>query len=195
MNEDELICAVRRRAEDPRTRTDYADRGCPDLAPPALAQDVDIAESNLGFPLHPLHRRLLTEVGNGGFGPGDGLIGLPGGRLDGDGRSLVELRAVLWTNAVTAGLPPHVLALCDWGDAIWSCMDEQTGHVLTLDEGGLTDTGQNLHDWLAAWVTGTSLFSEMFTFKERMIINPFTKQPMTVRTPARALGEPYRPTS
>jgi hypothetical protein len=154
-----------------------------------------IAESALGFSLHPLHRRLLTEVGNGGFGPGDGLIGLPGGRLDDDGRSLIDLRDVLWTNAETAGLPPHVLALCDWGDAIWSCVDEQNGHVLTLDESGLTDTGQDLHSWLAEWTTGASLFEKMFAFEESTIINPFTKQMMTVRTPARARGTPYNPTA
>jgi hypothetical protein len=38
---------------------------------------------------------LLTEVGNGGFGPGYGLVGLPGGISDVDGRSLVELSRML----------------------------------------------------------------------------------------------------
>src|SRR5690242_1926418 len=80
MNDDKLIHAVRQRAEDRRTRTDYSDRSCPDLAPPAPAQALIDAEAALGFQLHPFHRRLLMEVGNGGFGPGDGLIGLSGGR-------------------------------------------------------------------------------------------------------------------
>ena len=193
MNQDELIQALMRRAEDPQTRTDYSDRSCPDLAPPARVEVVLAAEAIFGFPLHPLHRRLLTEVGNGGFGPGDGLVGLPGGRLDDDGRSLVDLRHILWTDAQTAGLPSPVVALCNWGDAVWSCMDEQSGHVLTLDESGLTDTGQDIFAWLVAWVSGASLFGSMFTFKESTMINPFTKQMMTVRTPARAVGTPYEP--
>lgn len=192
MNDDELIRAIRLRAQDPRTRTDYADRGCPELAPPAHPDVVANSESNLGFHLHPFHRRLLTEVGNGGFGPGDGLIGLPGGRRDDRGHSLIELRDVLWTDAKTAGLPPNVVALNDWGDAIWSCVDAQSGHVLTLDEGGLTDTGQTLHSWFDEWISGVSLFGKMFTFEERPIINPFTRQVNMVKGPAHALGIPYK---
>ena len=191
MNQDELIQNLRRRAEDPRARTDYSDRSRPDLAPPAPAEAVLAAEEVFGFPLHPLHRRLLTDVGNGGFGPGDGLIGLPGGRLDEDGRSLVDLWCSLWTDAQTAGLPSPVVPLCDWGDAIWSCVDARSGHVLTLTESGLTDTGRQLDSWLADWVSGVDLFGTMFTLEQRTIINPFTKQTMTVESPAKAVGTPY----
>jgi hypothetical protein len=195
MDEDDLIRAVRQRAADRTVRTDYADRGCPELPPPASGKVVATSESALGFPLHRFHRRLLTEVGNGGFGPGDGLIGLPGGRLDDDGRSAIELRDALWTDSETAGLPETVIALCDWGDAIWSCVDSRSGHVLTLDESGLTDTGNSLQSWFAEWVSGVNLFGKMFEFEERTMTNPFTKQLMTVRTPARAIGTPYKPHS
>lgn len=132
------------------------------------------------------------DIANGGFGPGDGLIGLPGGRLDDDGRSLIELRDVLWTDQETAGLPINVVALCDWGCAIWSCLDVLSGHVLTLDESGLTDTGQTIDSWLADWVAGVSLFEKMFSFTETTMVNPFTKQLIAVRTPASALGTPYK---
>jgi hypothetical protein len=192
MNDDDLIHSVRLRAENPMTRTDYAGRGCPELAPPASPQVVVEAEYALGFPLHPFYERLLTEVANGGFGPGDGLIGVPGGRLDDDGRSLVELRDILWSGPETAGLPACVIPLCDWGDAIWSCLDTRTGHVLTLDESGLTDTEQNLCSWFCDWILGISLFGKMFAFEERATINPFTRQLITMRTPKRALGIPYK---
>ncbi len=192
MSQDEIIHAVKQRAMDVTMRTDYADRDCPELALPATPYAITQAESVLGFPLHPLHRRLLTDVGNGGFGPGDGLIGLPGGRLDDDGRSLVELRHVLWSGPKRAGLPEKVLALCDWGDSIWSCIDEKTGAVLTLDESGLTETPWCLHTWLIEWVRGEKLFGKMFVFHERTITNPFTKQLMMVRTPAGAIGAPFK---
>lgn len=44
---------------------------------PAAAEVVSAAEAELGFELHPLHRALLLEIGNGGLGPGaDGLFGV-----------------------------------------------------------------------------------------------------------------------
>jgi hypothetical protein len=192
-NENLLISAVRTRALDPATRTDHPSERHREIPAPATAPAIDAAEARMGCTLHPLHRRLLQEIGNGGFGPGDGIVGVGPGGLDAHGRSVVELRDVLWLDAETA-LPAGVVPLCDWGDAIWSCVDTKTGHVLTLDENGLTDTGQNLYSWLAEWVSGASLFGKMFTFEERTMTNPFTKQLMTVRTPARALGTPYKPT-
>src|SRR5262249_18916016 len=123
-----------------------------DIGPPATFAIIDEAERALGFALYPFHRRLLDEVGNGGFGPGDGLIGLPGGSLDVDGRSLVTLRQLLWLDAETP-LPLPVVPLCDWGDAIWSCIDCATGAILTLSEYGLKETGQTLSSWFEDWIS------------------------------------------
>jgi hypothetical protein len=50
----------------------------------------------MGCHFYPLHERLFKEVGNGGFGPGDGLIGIPGGSLDVEERSIIELRRRLF---------------------------------------------------------------------------------------------------
>jgi hypothetical protein len=191
--EDQLIAEVRNRAQDPTTRTDYHSQRHRELPPPATREAIGTAEARIGFALHPLHRRLLEEVGDGSFGPGDGIIGLGDGGVDAHGRSLVELRDVLWLDEDTP-LPAAIVPLCDWGDAIWSCVDSRTGHVLTLDESGLTDTGQTLHSWLGDWVSGVSLFGKMFTFEDSTMTNPFTKQLITVRRPVRALGSPYKRT-
>jgi len=43
---------------------------------------VATVESRLGFGLPPLLRELYTQVGNGGFGPGYGILGLEGGFAD-----------------------------------------------------------------------------------------------------------------
>lgn len=189
MDEDALIEAVRDRAADPATRTDYADRGCPELAPPVPLRAIDAAEQLLGISLWPLHKRLLTDVGNGGFGPGDGLLGLPGGRVDDDGRSVVDLRTLL------GELPEPVLPLVDWGDAIWSCLDEECGRVLTLQEGRLVSTKWTLATWLEEWVSGGDIWGQMFVLEERSGINPFTKKAMTFRVIGRPIGDPYVPRS
>ena len=192
MDEDSLIAAIRARAAHARTRTDFADQGAPGVAPSATAEQVVEAERVLRCRLHPLHRRLLQEVGNGGFGPGDGLIGLPGGRLDDQGRSVVELRDNLFADETGAGVPVHIVPLCDWGGGTWSCLDEDTGTVLMLDENGLTDTGISLHAWMADWASGFPLAEKLFMFEERSGINPFTQQLITVRLRGRPVGTPYR---
>ncbi|XXY20352.1 SMI1/KNR4 family protein [Sorangium sp. So ce216] len=191
MYEDRLISAVRARAHDPATRTDRpSERHC-EIPAPATAEAIQAAEGRMGFPLQSFHRRLLQEIGDGGFGPGDGLVGVVHG-LDAHGRSLLALRDVLWLDAETP-LPAGVVPLCDWGDAIWSCVDAKTDHVLTFDESDLTDTRQNIYSWFDDWVSGVNLFGKMFVLEERVIVNPFTKQLMTVRTPASPVGAPYKP--
>lgn len=39
------------------------------LRPPVSDADLDLAEEQLGFRLHPLLRRLYSEIADGGFGP------------------------------------------------------------------------------------------------------------------------------
>jgi len=44
--------------------------------PTATEQPIRETEQQLGFPLPPLLRLLYTQIANGGFGPGTGLLGL-----------------------------------------------------------------------------------------------------------------------
>jgi hypothetical protein len=199
MTDTELIEALRARVQDENRRTDFSHRQAlyvppspPQIAPRISADDLTEAERRLGFTLHPLHRRLFIEIGNGGFGPGNGLLGLQGGHTDDEGRSVFELRELLGADEDHPGLPDSVLPLCDFGGGMWACLDESTGNVLTAHEGGLTDTGQSFANWLADWVQGVNLLDKMFVFEEHAAINPFTKKPMVVRTPTRAVGDPYK---
>ena len=190
MNEDQLIKAVRERAARPELRNDFADRFGPKVSAPATTVAVDEAERAIGHALHPFHRRLLTEVGNGGFGPGAGLVGLPGGTLDVDGRSLVELSRLLLLDVGTSS-SVSIVVLCDWGCGVWGCIDCETGEVLTISEDGLKDSGQTICAWFEDWVSGAALWRRVFAMRQQLMQNPSTKQPQWTEVAAGTLGVPY----
>jgi hypothetical protein len=76
---DALIARIKARVADPLRAVDAAAWVCPmpTVAPCATMAEVDAAEAALGFAIPQLLRRLYLEVGNGGFGPNYGLIGVP----------------------------------------------------------------------------------------------------------------------
>src|SRR5437588_8306477 len=84
-----LMHRLKERIKDPQLATDLA--VAPRIYPPATPVMVGSAEQALGFALPPVLRRIYLEVGNGGFGPGYGLIGVPGGAVDDTGHNIVEL--------------------------------------------------------------------------------------------------------
>lgn len=196
MDEDELIERLQRRAEDPSKRTDMLKTASRRRVDAAAVAD---AESRLGFQLPALFVRLLSEVANGGFGPGCGILGLPPeGYADDDlGNDLVgdylerrdDHENPAWQR------PAKVIAICNWGCAVWSYLDcEQTeGRILTSEanESGFVfhETASSLHEWLVKRASGVDLASEMYeTVGSRMGINPFTKKPLEL--PIRRLKGP-----
>ena len=58
--------------------------------PPATSQQLERSETLLGFPLPDILRRIYLEVGNGGFGPQYGLLGIEGGADDGARCTMVQ---------------------------------------------------------------------------------------------------------
>jgi hypothetical protein len=190
MDENQLIEAIRERAARPELRNDFAHLFGAEVSAPAKTAAVDGAERAIGYALHPFHRRLLTEVGNGGFGPGYGLVGLPGGILDVDGRSLLELSRMLLLE-LSASPPFPVSFLCDWGCGVWGCIDCETGAVLTIAEDGLKDSGQTICAWFEDWVSGAALWQRVFKEEQRIVQNPSTKLPESIVITSGTLGVPY----
>src|SRR4051812_48905408 len=88
MTEDELLAALRVKRADPTTRIDMDTFRTPPLYQVATDGAISDAERRLGFPFPPLLKRVYAEVGNGGFGPGAGTLGLEGGYASADGRVL-----------------------------------------------------------------------------------------------------------
>jgi len=188
---DALIQALRARLHvEPRRPMWKGDvpRAHPVAPPEAIAQ----AEAKLGFELPPLARRLYAEVADGGFGPAYGIFPLASHyKGPAQRETVVEVRDKL---AVDPRWPQHLLPLCDWGCANWSCLDCRTdgGAVVTLaGEQGFFDTGRDLQAWLSAWLGGTDLWGEMFEVRTRAGINPFTKQPIEIKGPGAPRGRPW----
>lgn len=153
----------------------------PVLPAPASASALDGVERTWGFSLFPDHKTLLVEIADGGFGPGGGLLGTATEPTLSEIHSLSEL--------VGFGVMP----ICDWGCAIWSCIDTLSGdgRILTLTETEIVETSNSLVEWLTAWLEGAQLWTVMFDFEERTVTNPFTREPMTIRAPAHARGRPF----
>ncbi len=109
--------------------------------PRATVAMITVAEEELGFRLPRLLRAVYLHVGNGGFGPGHGLIGVGGAEpyisthesvLDLYDREIrgnrsVESRGDLW--------PEELLPICDYGCASFACVDcsRRSARVLRFD--------------------------------------------------------------
>jgi hypothetical protein len=117
---------------------------------PATEEQLLATEQALGFALPPLLRTLYTQLANGGFGPGYGLIGALGGFCEaGDlvenylfqtkRASLIELRDDEQPRQQGERLelpetvwPRYLLYLCDWDWAAASCIYCQAGQVFLV---------------------------------------------------------------
>jgi hypothetical protein len=128
---------------------------------PASRAAVEQTERHLGYPLPRLLRRLYLEVGNGGFGPGYGLIGL--GEAERAGNRGDDLQGAPWQRAGSASAA--LLAVCSWGCGIYSLVDCASAEarmwawdpnpVAPADLGkALLKEELSLCQWLGRWVNG-----------------------------------------
>ena len=192
-SDNELLRALRERA------IPHVDADDPNPDPYSFASPDEIAdaESQLGFHLPPLLRRVY-EIANGGLGPGvEGL--LPIGEGDDTLVTVYRIR-VRATHVPKPGEPGFeqgpwpklLLPICDWGCAIWSCLDcrSDDGVIVTASGGEpFASTGHTLRSWLSAWLAGADLFDEMF--EPQMGINPFTRKPMVLKGTGKPRGMPW----
>jgi hypothetical protein len=133
---------------------------------PASPAAVGEAEGLLGHGLPLLLRRLYLEVGNGGFGPGYGILGVRGGHGD-SGHTAVDLyrqaRSGAWSgwNSMPAGLLP----VCNWGCGIYSFIDcaDREARMWAWDPNpapqddigkALFSQSMTFREWLVRWVDG-----------------------------------------
>lgn len=132
---------------------------------PASPAAVQEAEELVGHRLPLLLRRLYLEVGNGGFGPGYGILGLRGGHGDDYQHTAVDLyqRARSRAGSAWSSMPAGLLPLCHWGCGIYAfvdCADPQA-RMWAWDPNPAPDDdiGKALfpqpisfREWLARWL-------------------------------------------
>jgi hypothetical protein len=163
-----------------RLRTKLTDNdtfGRVKLSPPGTSGMVDSDEKALGFALPPLLRRVYLEIGNGGFGPGYGLIGMSGGTPDDTGKTVpgyYRLFRSCRTKDQTWSWPEGLLVICHWGCAIYSCVDclHPRFRIRMFDpnvhiEGDSWDDSffeerASFDDWIEAWADGTNLWEATY---------------------------------
>jgi hypothetical protein len=183
-DEEPLISALRERLA----------RGAATL--PASPMEIALTESKLGFRLPPLLRQIYG-VANGGLGPGFGLLRI------GEG---ADTLAAVYRSFADSSIAPkpsepgfdqypwpdRLLPICDWGCAIWSCLDCGTdgGAIVTASNGhAFANAGHTLESWLLAWLAGVDLSEDMFEpGPTRAGINPFTKQPIVIKVHGKPRG-------
>ena len=185
----ELVALLRQRAKVPETRTSVRSTSVR-LGVPATEEEILAAESAIGARLHPVLRRMYADIGNGGFGPGYGLLRLNRKAPNEFPRSLLETYA----DFQRGGVAKRILPLWEWGDSIWSCLDTGSpdARIVTHDSVvGPTETRFTLQSWLEAWGSGLDLWKEIYEDVDAVIMNPFTKKPVTTKVRGTAKGRPW----
>src|SRR5260221_13295928 len=122
MVDQALISRIRQRANDAERTIDMTAAIARVASLPIAPDQLAKAEADLGFVLPEFLRQLYLQVGNGGFGPGYGLIALRGEPTIQD-RDLVDLYLKI---AVIDPLPPPfhpwpkaLMIVADWGCGIY----------------------------------------------------------------------------
>jgi hypothetical protein len=177
MDEDRLLERLQARLDDNRRHRT------------ATAVEVKSFEQATGLRLPAFYARVLTEVANGGFGPGFGLIGLPP-YVDDDLRT--DLQAAYLEGRACDDLSlrtPHgILYLCSWGCGTYSYLDctsplgsVVTDELLFGEQLEFTDTSPALSVWLDDWLSGVDLETAMHSIVGyRDGTNPFTREPIKI---------------
>jgi hypothetical protein len=165
--DNQIVAKVKARASDPRRRLDMEYNPEP-LAPLADAKFLPQQERKLGFRLPDLLKRLYCEVGDGGFGPGYGLFGARSGHWMSD--EPFTLADLYHTNHKGVW-PDKLLPICDWGCALWSCIDcSRDDFPMVMSDPNYADEEAGVdrqafvperigfREWIEAWAEGADLW-------------------------------------
>ena len=178
-NWDLLLTKIERRARTPGLATTS---GPPfnTAYDPIPLQAFEEEERRLGLTFPLLLKRLYTEVGNGGFGPGEGLLSLIPLSVSDHPISYFYINFRAIRNRKGAEWADGVLPFNHWGDLILSCVDLTNScedpPVVRFEPNmpksatfanlkgwpflgaGLIPERENLSMWFEAWIKGEEMF-------------------------------------
>ena len=170
---DFLIAQLKIRISDPKRFVDMSFLGYGQhysFAPVSPAELQD-AQEKLGFQLPEFLRQLYAQVGNGGFGPGYGLLA-----LNDKGAKNYHSNLVDWylqsTTKAPPGYPPwprFFVTICDWGDGITSLLNaaDALGPIFRFRGDAYADgpwenvikpEAPSMSVWLEEWLDNKPLF-------------------------------------
>ncbi|WP_182864808.1 SMI1/KNR4 family protein [Rhodopirellula sp. JC639] len=161
-------------------------------SPPLTAAQLKDSRETIDDPLPELLVDLYSTVGNGGFGPHGGLLGLRGGFVGLDSQMTIDgmYHEFMWDVPKEEGWdwPADLLPIAEGGCGLVYCiaLDSTDADIHLLDPNGF-ESGDNLldyvqscqctlHDWLYDWsltrppvrkafnATGQSLLSRLLCF-------------------------------
>jgi hypothetical protein len=142
---------------------------------PAVASAAALlaTEELMGFSLPTLLRCMYSEIANGGFGPGYGLIGVSGGATDDLGQNIIDI--YLGKNSPNfqkwfPNWPPQAISICHWGCAMYSVVDCSTTEYQVFhfepNNLGIADClmphDRTFDEYMMAWVDGIDLMNDVF---------------------------------
>jgi hypothetical protein len=152
--------------------------------PPVTERDIEQAEKSLGFAIPPLLKSCYLKIGNEGFGPSYGILGLAGGYAS-DYGTLVEFYHLMRSDHQRAGSEwkPGLLLFCEFGCNIFTCVDcnQSQYPVSVFEEGEVWPPSYTLEDFFKRWIAGKDLISDGVETESIEIINPFTHKPTRLK--------------
>jgi len=147
----DLVIRVIRKVEKRESAVNYKE-----VSEPLSFKEVEAAEAKLGFKLPPLFRMLYTQIGNGGFGPGQGLYPLD----DSDPGEESVVKDFLFNKEDTMYVgteyewPEKLLEFCYLHGDDFLCIDcnSEEGPILLFSDGEISPRAPSLAAWLETWL-------------------------------------------
>ena len=171
-----LFEKIKSKALNPKTQIDMGEFSKNTIPLKVTLEQLANCEKELGFQLPELLKQCYTEIGNGNFGPGYGLLPLFPTKKNYNGteeenilefnKEFIACNFDFWT--------PSCIPLVHWGCGIYSFMDlaEPDKNIMIFDgnsfeedipESGIFETKRNLNSFFEAWAQNIKIWDEMFS--------------------------------
>lgn len=140
--------------------------------PTATEEAVAAAEIILGHSLLPTMRQIYRSVAHGGFGPGDGVMGVDGGFEDDQRRNIVA--RYKWFQDADPEDPtwvwdPSWIPFCHWGSGVYSVVSAIEPYPVFLVDPGAKEASLPMQSivfpndmtfdgWIGGWLKGEDLW-------------------------------------
>jgi hypothetical protein len=152
--------------------------------PAASQSDIEKAEMALGFKIPELLAKCYVDIGNGGFGPGYGLIGVAGGAESDFGDVVGTYRQLRMDYEKESNVwPLQLLPICDWGCNELSCVncDDRIFEMHLFREGEIVRQGYGIVEFFERWISDAEVKAvDPSAAVSCDIVNPFTGRPARV---------------